>query len=89
MIAFEDIQDIEEWLAPIGYVALWEATAPWDVFTEDDRDRCDGLIARGKIAQDEILFGLKAMVRLELTARFGLKDRIHDPVDKQYLTRTH
>ncbi|MEM7746414.1 MAG: hypothetical protein AAF409_22195 [Pseudomonadota bacterium] len=89
MVVFEDIQDIEEWLAPLGYVALWEATAPWEVFSEDDRDHCDGLIAAGKVAQDAILFGLKAMVRLELTARFGLKDRIYDPVDRQYLLTTH
>lgn len=89
MIAFEDIQDIEEWLAPLGYVALWEAVAPWDVFSDADRDHCDGLISDGKVTQDVILTGLKAMVRLELTERFRLTDRIYDPVDRQYLATTH
>ncbi|MEM1150489.1 MAG: hypothetical protein AAGI03_08010 [Pseudomonadota bacterium] len=89
MIAFEDIQDIEEWLAPLDYIALWEAVEPWDVFADDDRDHCDGLIASGKFRHGVILAGLKAMVRLALTDRFGLKDRIYEPVDRQYLATTH
>lgn len=89
MTIFEDIQDVEEWLAPIDYVTLWEAAEPYEVFSDADRDRCDGLIARGEVRQDTILTGLKTMTRLALTERFGLKDRLYDPVDRQYLMTTH
>ncbi|QBF32347.1 hypothetical protein [Thalassococcus sp. S3] len=89
MVIFNDIQDVETWLAPLDYVALWDAAAPYAVFTEDDREHCDGLIAAGTVAQHKILAGLKIMVRVALSERFDLHDRIYDPVDRQYLRRTH
>jgi len=48
MVVFEDIQDVEEWLAPPGYIAFWAAMDDWAVFTEDDRDQCDRTIADAK-----------------------------------------
>ena len=89
MIAFEDIQDIEEWLEPVDYADFWDVVAPWEVFGPEDRDHCDGVIARGISPIETVLFCLKVMVRLELTDRFGLKDRVYEPVDMQYLRRTH
>ncbi|MEM7530453.1 MAG: hypothetical protein AAF416_22940 [Pseudomonadota bacterium] len=89
MIAFEDIDDVEAWLAPLDYDAFWDAIAPWAVFDREDRAHFDGVIARGVTSEETVLTCLKAAVRLELTARFGLKDRVYEPVERQYLRRTH
>ncbi|MEM7530496.1 MAG: hypothetical protein AAF416_23190 [Pseudomonadota bacterium] len=86
---FEDIQDVEDWLAPLDYRALWEAAEAHGVFTEADRDHCDALIADGAVRQDAVLVGLKTMMRLELTRRLRLEDRVYAPVHGQYLTTTH
>lgn len=89
MVIFEDISDVEDWLEPMDYVALWEAVEPFEVFTDADRDHCDALIAAGKVRQDAVLVGLKTMARVSLTIRFDLTDRIYEPVDRQYLMTTH
>ncbi|MEL7444327.1 MAG: hypothetical protein AAGK02_00765 [Pseudomonadota bacterium] len=89
MVIFEDISDVEDWLAPLDYVAFWEAVEPFEVFTDVDRDHCDALIAGGKVRQDAVLVGLKTMARVSLTIRFNLTDRIYEPVDRQYLMTTH
>ncbi|MEM8821057.1 MAG: hypothetical protein AAGE90_16265 [Pseudomonadota bacterium] len=86
---FEDIQDVEDWLAPLDYVTLWEAAEAHGVFTEADRAHCDALIADGEVRQDAVLVGLKTMMRLELTRRFRLEDRVYAPVHGQYPTTTH
>lgn len=89
MIIFEDVDDVIEWLEPMNYRQVWDAVRPYAVFSDKDRDHCDGLIAGGKVKPDSILRGLKTMARLSLTDKFDLKDRIHDPVDRQYLRCTH
>jgi len=89
MIIFEDIQDVEAWVAPMGYADLLDATGPYGVFSEEERMRFDAQIAAGVVTQAKVLAGLKVMVRLVLTDRFGLTDRIYDPVDRQYLQSVH
>lgn len=89
MVIFEDIQDVEAWVEPMGYIELWEAAAPFGIFGDADREHCDALIAKGKVGQDLILSCLKEMVRLDLTAKLGLKRRIYEPVAAQYLKSTH
>lgn len=86
---FEDVQDVEDWLAPMDYVAVWAAAEAHAVLSEADRDHCDGLIASGEVRQDAVLVGLKTMLRLALAKRYGLQDRIHEPVDGRYLTSVH
>jgi len=85
---FEDIQDVEEWLMPLEYIAFWDAVAPYCLSLQD-RDHCDGLIASGKVPADLILSGLKYMAVMELRAAFNLKDRIYEPTVAKYLTTTH
>lgn len=89
MVVFEDIQDVVEWLDDLGYVELWEAVQPYRILGLADRDHCDGLISRGTVQQDLILSCLKGLVRMELTQRMGLRDRIHDPLAAESLHSTH
>ena len=76
-------------MAVQSYASIWEAAEAWSVFEEDDRAHCDGLIASGSVQEDTILEGLRAMVRLALTERFGLRDRVYEPTDAQYLRSVH
>lgn len=89
MVVFEDIQDVEEWLAPYDYAGFWTAVAPWRVFTGDERAHYDKVMADGKVDPETVLFCLKDMACMELRARFGLKDRTFEPEDAQYLRRVH
>lgn len=78
MIAFEDIQDIVEWLEPHDYLGFWEAVAPYDL-TLQGQDHCDGLIAGGKVEPRLILDGLKYLAQVELAQKLGLKNRVYHP----------
>ena len=53
MVVFQDIQDVEEWLAPLDWIAFWEAIAPYRLGM-DDREHCDGLIAGGMLREVEV-----------------------------------
>lgn len=89
MVIFEDIEDVQDWLEPLDFVAFWEAVAPYSIFALDDRAHFDGVIARGVTSQETVLTCLKAEARMALTERFGLTHRIYDPADRPYLTRVH
>jgi hypothetical protein len=88
MVVFQDIQDVEEWLEPLGYIAFWEAVAPYNLSLLD-RDHYDGLIASGKVDSEQWLSALKIMAMMELRLMFNLKDRIAEPVTAQYLRSIH
>ena len=89
MVVFQDIEEVEEWLAPMDYVALWEAVAPYNVFTIAERDHCDGLIARGIVPQETILTGLKGMALTKLRDAFGLQHRRYDTHASQGIASLH
>lgn len=89
MIAFEDIDDVQEWLEPFGYDAFWEAVAPWNVFDAMDRAHFDKVLAHGVTDLETMLICLKAEVRIALTDRLGLKDRVYMPTDAKYLKAIH
>jgi len=86
---FEDIQDVEEWLAPLDYDAFWEAIEPLKVLDAEDRAHADQNRAKAEIGTDLVLSCLKTMVRRDLTDRFGLTDRVHEPVQAKYLRSVH
>lgn len=88
MVVFEDVDDVRGWLAPMGYIAFWEAVAPYGLMLQD-RDDCDGLIASGKVDQALILDVLKSMARRELTAKFGLKERVTLPPNHEVMLTEH
>lgn len=89
MIVFQDIQDVSDWLEPLNYVSFWEAVAPYDLFPAGDRGHCDQTVSTGIAPQETVLFCLKVMARIALTERFGLRHRMYEPVDAQYLRTTH
>jgi len=89
MVVFEDIQDVEDWLDPLEYVAFWEAVAPYRIFSIADRDHCDRLIAGGKVRQETILEGIKGMARSGLIDRFDLQHRRYDTHVDQGLRSLH
>ncbi len=85
MVVFEDIQDVEEWLAPLGYEAFWKAIEPWGIYAWADRAHFDRVLAEGVTDAEAMMVCLKAEVRMEMTERFDLKDRDFEPTDSQYL----
>lgn len=89
MVVFEDLTDVDEWLEPMGYVELWDAVAPYRIFSIADRDHCDGLITSGAVDQSTILKGLKHMAYDGLRSRFGLTHRYHETVADQGLKSLH
>lgn len=89
MVVFEDIQDVEEWLAPLGYEAFWQAIDPWGIYEGADRAHFDAVLQNSVTDTETMLICLKAEVRIELTARFDLKDRRYEPPDAKYLHRVH
>lgn len=88
MVAFEDIQDVEEWLEPLDYIAFWEAIAPFHLGL-DDREHWDGLIAGGIATTERLLDILKSMAVMELRVLFALKDRIAEPPVAKYIKSVH
>lgn len=79
MALFDDIQDVEEWLEPLDYLAFWKAVAPYNL-TLQDRDQVEGLIAGGKLDQALALKVLKELAQMELSKTLRLKDRVYHPV---------
>lgn len=88
MVAFRDIQDVEEWLEPLDYPGFWEAIAPYRLAL-DDRDHWDGLIVGGIATTERLLDMLKFMAMMELRLLFGLKDRVTEPPVAKYLKSVH
>lgn len=88
MVVFQDIEDVEEWLEPLDYLAFWEAVAPYQLVLQD-RDHCDGLIAGGIVDAKLVLDVLKILAAVELQTAFNLTCRVHEPVAAQYLRRVH
>lgn len=89
MVVFEDLEEVEEWLEPLDYVAFWEAVAPYSLFSMEDRDHCDRLIAGAKVKPATILKGLKGMAVDELTRRFELTFRKHQTPELQAIKSLH
>jgi hypothetical protein len=88
MVVFQDIQDVEEWLKPLDYLAFWKAVAPYHLVLQD-RDHCDGQIACGIVGAELVLEVLKILAVVELQVAFNLPCRVHEPVAAKYLQRVH
>lgn len=88
MIGFRYFEDAEEWLAPLDYIAFWDAVAPYNLGLMD-RDDCDGLIAGGKTTTALVLEALKFLAVMELRDMFGLEHRVIEPPYTEYLMSVH
>ena len=71
---FNDMEDVEEWLAPLGYAAFWDAAEGLELDLEP-KASCDAQIASGSIDEATVLRVLKGLARLELVERFRLPAR--------------
>lgn len=78
MMAFDDREDVEEWLEPLDYEGFWKEAEPFGLILEP-RESCDRQIASGSIDEATVLYVLKGMARLELTFRYRLKPRDRMP----------
>lgn len=71
MELFEDADDVEEWLEPLGYEGFWRKTAAFD-FDAELRQNFDEQIAAGIVDEATVLSVMKGIARLELIKRFKL-----------------
>lgn len=76
MRTFEDSQDVEDWLEPLGYDAFWEQIAPYNVALQS-RESCDLQIAQGIVDEAVVLCVLKGFARRQIVADQGLKRRLY------------
>jgi histidyl-tRNA synthetase len=70
---FEHVQDVEEWLEPMGYDEFFVKLSPYGVDAEIRAD-CETSIANGA-SQDTVLSVIKSLMRIELTKELGLERR--------------
>ena len=75
MQRFEFIEDVEEWLEPMGYETFWQAIEPYGIFGPEDRAHCDRTLEDGIAPMDTVMAVTKAMFRWELTLACDLKVR--------------
>lgn len=68
---FRYIDDVENWLGPMGYDQFWSEIRPYCLVLEY-RHICDAKIETGQVSREDILFGLKGMASYELTRRHRL-----------------
>ena len=75
MQRFETIDDVAEWLEPLGFDAFWQEMARTGYLTQADRAHCDDTLERGIADMETVMTVLKGIVRLELTDRYQLRLR--------------
>lgn len=78
MRKFKDLDEIEEWVAPMDYQGFWFAVAPFDLVLQD-RAHCDGQIKSGEVDEALVLSVLKTMVRMEIGKQQNLHWRAPTP----------
>ena len=78
MKKFRDIDDVRDWLEPMDYTGFWYAIEPYGLMLQP-RGHCDQQIADGEAEKETVLAVLKAMARIELTEKLGLKWREEAP----------
>lgn len=79
MFEFETFEDVEEWLAPMGYEAFWQAIAPLGLYGSEDRAHCDRTLADGIADMETVVTATKRMALHALVAQFELPFRCELP----------
>lgn len=72
MQSFDNIFEFEEWLAPMGYEAFWEAIAPFGIFGPEDRAHCDRTLADGITDMQTMVCVIKGWASWKMSDRHGL-----------------
>ena len=78
MRKFKDLDEVEEWLAPMDYTGFWFAVESLKLKLQDRR-HCDAQITSGEVEEKLILGVLKSMARMEIGERHGLRWRAPTP----------
>ena len=73
MQGFETIEDVMEWLDPMGYDAFWRAAQSQHLLSPEDRQHCDETLANGIADFDTVLTVMKSVARDVLVERNGLR----------------
>ncbi|WP_299587657.1 hypothetical protein [uncultured Tateyamaria sp.] len=85
MHGLETFEDVDEWLAPMGYDAFWDAIIPLGLYGADDRAHCDHTLATGIADMETVMTVIKMFAREALVRQFDLPFRC-DLVTKPELT---
>lgn len=75
MDRFETFEDVEEWLAPLGFEAFWQAIETLEVFGSEDRRHCEATLANGIADMETVMEVTKRMALHEIVARERLPFR--------------
>ncbi|PJE26413.1 hypothetical protein SAMN06297129_3758 [Pseudooceanicola antarcticus] len=89
MVVFDDIQDVRDWLEPLSYEELFEATEPFGGFDKKTRKHYDRIIAKGEVDPELVLYCLKQSVQQILTDMFGLRERVYAPPPEKRSIHVH
>ena len=74
MIRFKYVEDIEEWLDPMGYSDFWVDVSDFEVHLPY-KEYCDEKIGSGKVEKDVMLGGLKFLASTQIAGKFKLERR--------------
>ncbi|MEM8786873.1 MAG: hypothetical protein AAGE76_01275 [Pseudomonadota bacterium] len=88
MVVFQDIENVQEWLESLDWVAFWDAIAPYNLPLQS-REVSEALVASGQMDQGQLLGGLKILAEVEITSRFGLTYRSTLPLAAETLASIH
>lgn len=72
---FQTYEDVEEWLAPLGYDAFWDAIIPTGLYGTADRTHCDATLAKGIADMQTVVSVTKRMALCRLVEQLGLPFR--------------
>lgn len=88
MRRFETVDDLREWLEPMGYETFWRAVIALGLFNEADRAHCDRTIADGIADYTKVLTVMKGFARYHAAEDWGLRFR-GEEADANTLTVVH
>ena len=74
MIRFKHVEDIEEWLGPMGYSDFWIDVSAFEVHLPY-KEYCDDKIVSGQVEKDVMLGGLKYLASTQIASRLKLERR--------------
>ncbi|MDJ0630568.1 MAG: hypothetical protein QNJ44_20090 [Rhodobacter sp.] len=72
---FETYEDVEEWLAPVGYDAFWRAIMATGLYGPGDKTHCDKALRAGIADMETVMSVTKRLALTHLVTQFDLRFR--------------
>lgn len=85
MVDFRYVDDVRNFLKPLGYASFWDAMAPYGIFDAADRAHAERLLVKEAVPMASLMTCLKNIARLELEARYNLPERTPEPPARKRL----